>query len=247
MTNDGFFRVWTQIGKHAQGSSVSVAHLCATAMAVAGVDGVGVSLVAGPEALEAFTTTDVVAARIEELQLVLGEGPAADASAEGRPVLAVDLATAACAERWPAFAPAALAAGARAVIALPLQIGAIRLGVFTLYRVRPGGLSALELADALVIADTVCMLLLDHAAVAGPDATGLAWRDGLPGSDAVVHQATGMILVQLGVTAEVAFVRLRAYAYAQDRRLGDVARDVVARRLRFDPDQNPGAGVGEPV
>ena len=33
-----------------------------------------------------------------------------------------------------------------------------------------------------------------------------------------------------------AFVRLRAYAYAQDRRLSDVARDIVARRLRLTPD-----------
>ena len=42
-----------------------------------------------------------------------------------------------------------------------------------------------------------------------------------------------MIIVQLGVTAAVALVRLRAYAYAHDRRLRDVAADVVARRLRF--------------
>ena len=42
-----------------------------------------------------------------------------------------------------------------------------------------------------------------------------------------------MIIVQLGVTAAVAMIRLRAYAYAHDRRLHDVAADVVARRLRF--------------
>jgi hypothetical protein len=45
-----------------------------------------------------------------------------------------------------------------------------------------------------------------------------------------------MILVQLGIGAEAAFARLRAYAFVHDRRLGDVARDVVERRLRFDPD-----------
>jgi hypothetical protein len=49
-----------------------------------------------------------------------------------------------------------------------------------------------------------------------------------------------MIIAQLGVTA-AAFARLRAYAYAHDRRLGDVARDVVARRLRFEPDPPDGA------
>jgi hypothetical protein len=45
-----------------------------------------------------------------------------------------------------------------------------------------------------------------------------------------------MIIAQLGVSAAVALIRLRAYAYAHDRRLRDVARDVVARRLRFHAD-----------
>ena len=49
-----------------------------------------------------------------------------------------------------------------------------------------------------------------------------------------------MITVQLGVTVAVALVRLRAYAYAHDRRLRDVATDVVARRLRFAPDADGG-------
>ena len=59
-----------------------------------------------------------------------------------------------------------------------------------------------------------------------------------------VHQATGMILVQLGVSAAVALVRLRAYAYAHDRPLRDVAADVVARRLRFDDHAGSGDHEG---
>jgi AmiR/NasT family two-component response regulator len=51
-----------------------------------------------------------------------------------------------------------------------------------------------------------------------------------------IDQATGMLTVQLGVTAAEAFARLRAYAYSQDRRLADVARDIVTRRLRLTPD-----------
>jgi ANTAR domain len=41
---------------------------------------------------------------------------------------------------------------------------------------------------------------------------------------------------QLGVSTTEAFARLRAYAYAQDRRLSDIAHDIVTRRLRPDPD-----------
>ena len=58
---------------------------------------------------------------------------------------------------------------------------------------------------------------------------------------AEIDQATGMLTVQLGVTAAEAFIRLRAYAYSEDRRLADVASDIVARRLRLRPDADPDA------
>jgi hypothetical protein len=59
----------------------------------------------------------------------------------------------------------------------------------------------------------------------------LEWSPGL--HRAVVHQATGMVSVQLGVSVEEALLRLRAHAYGSERPLGEVAEDVVARRLRF--------------
>jgi hypothetical protein len=93
----------------------------------------------------------------------------------------------------------------------------------------------------LAFADAAGMLLLDTAAGTQPDTADLAWqRDDPTAHQAQVHQATGMILAQLGISAEAAFVRLRAYAYAHDRRLGDVAGDVVQRRLRLPPDAPPG-------
>ena len=69
----------------------------------------------------------------------------------GSPVLVADLDSAAA--RWPGFVPEAIASGARAMFALPLQAGAIRVGVLSLYRALPGPLSAGELADVLVFAD----------------------------------------------------------------------------------------------
>jgi hypothetical protein len=89
----------------------------------------------------------------------------------------------------------------------------------------------------LAFADAAGILLLDGAAAIKPD--GSDWQDDPTAHQAQVHQATGMILAQLGISAEAAFARLRAYAFAHDRRLGDVARDVVGRRLRFEPDPIP--------
>ncbi|MEV4060655.1 hypothetical protein [Nonomuraea dietziae] len=42
------------------------------------------------------------------------------------------------------------------------------------------------------------------------------------------------------VSLAQAFVRLRAYAFAHERRLGEVAGDVVARRLRLQRDRQAG-------
>lgn len=53
---------------------------------------------------------------------------------------------------------------------------------------------------------------------------------------AKIHQATGIMLTELGVSAQDALVRMRAYAFAEQRLLGDVAQDVASRRLRFTQD-----------
>jgi hypothetical protein len=234
---DRVVRVWAQVARQSRGAPVSVAHVCAAAVDAVGVDGAGVTLMLSPTVRETVTATDAVATGLEEFQLTFGQGPCVDTFTEGGPVLAVDLRSREYLNRWPAFTPAALGIGARAVFALPLQVGAIRVGVLDLYRLHPGGLSTHELADALAFADTACMLLLDAAAGAPPDTAELAWQREDPSTHhAVVHQATGMILVQLGCGADTAFARLRAHAFAHDRRLGDVARDVVERRLRFTPD-----------
>jgi ANTAR domain len=51
-----------------------------------------------------------------------------------------------------------------------------------------------------------------------------------------VSQATGMLIAPLGVSATQALARLRAHAYATDRSATDVARDILDRRLRLQPD-----------
>jgi hypothetical protein len=232
-------RLWSLVAEHAQGGPVTVEHVCAAALSAAGVDHAAVTVVLSASPRETMYASDPVAAEVEELTLTLGEGPGVDACAGG-PTLVADLTAPDFLARWPVFAPAAVHAGVRAVFALPLQVGGVRLGVLDLYRAGPGELDREQLADALLLADTACALLLD----ATPQRDRPRPNGGRPepaGSPhPEVHQATGMITVQLGVSVAVALVRLRAYAYAHDRRLRDVAADVVARRLRFHPDTETG-------
>ncbi len=232
MNADRRMRLWRMVIEQAQGRPFAVEHVCVAAISATGVDSAAVSLMLRATPRETIYASDHVASELEELALTLGEGPGVDGFA-GSPTLVGDLTASHCLARWPVYAPAAASAGIRAVFALPLQVGAIRLGVLDLYRAGPGDLDREQLADALVLADTACALLLDTVQRDPPRWDG-RWPERAGPHHPEVHQATGMITVQLGVTAAVALIRLRAYAYAHDRRLRDVAGDVVARRLRFD-------------
>jgi hypothetical protein len=218
-----------------RGSRVGVVDVCAAAVAALPVGGAGVSAMSRTTASHPLCSTDSISEQLEELQLTLGEGPCVDAFAFRGAVLTPDLRTDEARSRWPVFASAAMEAGAGAVFAFPLQIGAISPGVLDMYAVAPGGLGTEELADAMAFADTATLLLLGRG-VDGPQDGGL---EDLGGYRAEIDQASGMLTEQLGVNIEEAFVRLRAHAYAQGRRLAEVADDVVARRLRFPSSPNP--------
>jgi ANTAR domain len=230
-------RVWEWIAAAHEGDGpVSVAAVCRAAVRWLAVDGASVTAASGSLAREPLFASDELSARLEELQFTMGEGPGAAGFRLGLPELVPDLELAG--GRWPGFAPAAVAAGARAMFAVPLQAGAIRVGVLSLYRARAGPLAAGELADLLVLAGIALQVVLDAAAGVS-QRPGYQPLDGLSGSRAEVYQAIGMISLQLGVSLEEASVRLRARAFASGTKLGDLADDVVGRRLRFKPDPEP--------
>ena len=51
-----------------------------------------------------------------------------------------------------------------------------------------------------------------------------------------VYQAQGMVMVDLGVGVDEAMARLRAHAYAVERPIADIARDIVAGNLILERD-----------
>ena len=173
----------------------------------------------------------------------------------GCPVLVGDLRHSVEAARWLIFAAAVAEHTRSALSALPLQ-GTINLGVMDLYRLAAGGLSSAQYRDAITAADTAALMMLgqrtdphpahqddpDHRDHSLPedgrsDGDGHGqWLEHAVGHRAEIHQATGMVLAQLGVSATEALARLRGYAFVEQRLLIDVARDVVARRLRFTED-----------
>lgn len=201
----------------------------------------GVSLVLMTDAGPAGTVaaTDERATTMEELQFTLGEGPCVDCSTRGRPVLVPDLA-ASGSRRWPAYTPGALDAGIRAIFALPLRVGGIKVGVLDLYRDRAGALTREELGEALSHADAATTVLLHLQASGTVDGSGAVVVPVVQ-DRAEVHQATGMVAAQREVSLAEALVLLRARAFASERSVVAVARDVLAGELSFAAD-SPGQG-----
>jgi GAF domain-containing protein len=215
----------------AGGDAWSSARLCAVCPGIVGVNGAGVMLMSGDIPRGSLSSTDDVSQLIEELQYTLGEGPCVDAYSKDTVVAEPDLAEP-VGRRWPAFTPPALQAGVRAVFGFPLRVGTVRLGALNLYRNRPGPLNDEQHADALVVADVAARWVLEAQAGAPSGAVAKELEAGADFHFAV-HNAAGMVSVQEGISVAEALIRLRAFAFGNDRLLADVADDVVARRLRL--------------
>jgi GAF domain-containing protein len=231
MTGDRRLRILTRLISDGP-PELETQRLCEVCVEVTDMTGAGIMLMSDDLPRGTVCTTNKVSDLIEQLQFELGEGPCVDACQQGRPILEPDLAFP-LVPRWLAFREPAVKAGVRAIFGFPLEVGAVRLGALNLYCDRPGPLSFDQHADALVLASIVAQALLAIQANAPP---GKLAAELEAGADLhyVVHQASGMVAAQLNVNVAQALIRLRAYAFGHDHPLAEVARDVVARRFRFD-------------
>jgi hypothetical protein len=216
-------------------------HACRDATAVTGV---GLALV-GRAGINGIVAATRGAARdLEDLQFTLGEGPCVEASRTGRPVLCPNLAADGM-QRWPAFTSGAEDLGVAAAFTFPLRVGDSPIGVLDLYRRRAGRLEEPHLEHAVAFADAAVAVLLhlQERVIAAPN-TGAPGLADLADRRSVVHQAAGMISVQLDSDVADALLRLRAHAWVHQIPIAQVATEVVARRLRFDDSSTGTAQVG---
>lgn len=230
MTSDRSQRMIRRLVEQAGGPDASLEWLCDTCARELEVSGAAVALIVSGHDPGSIASSDEVASAVVDLQFRTGEGPAIDAHRGGLAVIEPELATS---TRWPVLGPEALAAGAEALFAFPLQTGAARFGALTLYRDRSGPLGDGIFAAAQTMAEVACEVTLRLQAQVPPGSLHQV-IDHLGDQRTVIYQATGMVMVQLGVGPEGAGAALRARAYVTDRRVRDVAADVVARRIRFE-------------
>ena len=243
--HDRSARVWGTIRAVADGNGASptLLHAVTACAEVLSAIGAGLAITGDSGVLEPLLASDPEAGELEELQFALGEGPGRDAIRTDAPVLESDLAGVAAGQRWPAFAAAGAERGVRGTFAFPIGAGAAKVGVLSVYRRQAGPLRSGQLADALVFADAVFVLTLDHRRGLSADLDAMI-EVAFTARRAEVHQAAGRIAAQQSISVTDAFALLRAHAYSSGRSLQEVATDVMAGRLRLENDQNGTAELG---
>lgn len=192
------------------------------------ITGAAISVIDQHRRASLIHATDPTAARLEEMQFDLGEGPSYDAFQTASLVLVPDVALA---DRWPAFLQSAAELTVGAIFTFPLMLGAACTGTVTCYRSSPGILDD----KSVKLGESLCR------AIAGPAfrrAIVLAEHETPDGEAPIesrreIHQATGMVLGQLDISATDAFSRIRAYAFSSGSTVQEIAHAVVSRRLNF--------------
>lgn len=206
--------------------------LCLACTDVLDVTGAGLMLVSGGRSLGCVGVSDRVTAAVEQVEYTLGQGPCIAAYRSETAVFDPDLADAGTVE-WPEFRRGALEVGVRAAFGFPLLVDRICIGALNLYRDESGALTDDQIDNAVVVARLASRTLLSWQADAPPGT--VAWQlEQVPNHRMEVHQATGRISVQAGISLADALVLLRAYAFSRDRPISDVAAKVGAGTLRFD-------------
>jgi len=227
---DRWARLLAGSGPERAAQPLRICELCVDALAVTGA---GIAMVTAAGHRGVVCATNDVSATIEDLQLTLGEGPCVDAAVAGSPVLladSVDRRT----WRWNAGRRSWMARQRQeSRLCSPFRCGSERsASAFSTFTgINLGKLSKEEMTAALVAADAAAMAVL-HLDVDGAE----AFTDDHESRAAYqlqVHQATGMVTAQAGVTIDQAFLMLRARAFADSRPLAELAAEVVARRVRF--------------
>lgn len=210
-----------------------IRQLCAISVDALPVDDAALAVMSREGHWGVVHATSAGANTLEDLGFTLGESPSIDAFATHEPVLVSDL-EGQDGERWPMYARALSGQQFRAVFAFPLNVATKTVGTLTLYARLPTWLDEAQLATSASVAQSAGPLVLDH--LDGPVSRA---RDAEERLDrkfvrAEVYQASGMIMARLNVSIDEAMMRLRAYAYAHNESINDVARRVVTRDLMFD-------------
>ena len=201
-------------------------------------DAAGIVLADARDRLMVVAASSDAAQLLEVLHLQNQEGPCLDAYRTGSPVSVPDLQAAAA--RWPRFTAAMMSLSEiNSVHALPLRLRGQAIGALNLFHRAAGPLPPADLALGQALADVATIGILQERAIRRAEVVAEQLQRALT-SRVIIEQAKGVLAQHGGLTMDVAFDRLRAYARARGFKLTEVARRLVEHNLA--PIEVVGAG-----
>ena len=189
-------------------------------------------LLANPQGQLHYVASSSESIKLLELfQLQYREGPCLDCFQSGESVVNADLSTAD--ERWPHFAPRAVAAGYRSVHAFPLRHQRRVIGAMNVFSSERGALEPHDVRIVQSLADIATIALLQERAIRSGEVLAEQLQRAL-NSRIMIEQAKGALARMHDIDVDLAFQLMRRYARANHHRLVDVAQAVLT-----DPTGHP--------
>ena len=210
------------------GLAAALQRVCRAVTDVLGLRGAAVHMMTTDESTGVAASSDAESRAVAELQFTANEGPALVAYRTQRPVLVPVLEQ--VVGRWPGFASLAVGRGVHGVFAFPLQEGAVSFGVLELYVDGGPPLDRQAQATAAAFARAATDLLLDGETITAAGELDAGLTVSLV-DRARIHQAQGMVMVDLQITLAEALSRMRARAFASGDTLLELADQVIAGTL----------------
>lgn len=192
-------------------------------VALLGCEEAGILLGDAAGALRVMASSSERSEALELMQAQNDEGPCFECFHRSAPVFSEDLVSD---PRWPKFAPAAVSRGFNAVQAVPMRVRGDTVGALNLFRAETGRLDAEDMGLGQGLADLAAVSLTQERAVR--EAHGVVHQlQGALDSRVIIEQAKGVLAERANVSVDQAFARLRDYARGSNRRLSDIARELI--------------------
>lgn len=169
--------------------------------------------------------TDPDGPSLDLIQLECGDGPVLEAVRTSEPVRVDSVRRAG---RWAEFAAAAAAAGVESCLVMPLLVRGACIGALNLYSRGPSAFDGdSERVGAMFAAQAAVVIANAQLHQACVDLTSQLEEALL--SRAVIEQAKGVVMAQEHCGAQEAFERLRWRSQQENRKVRDLAHDLVER------------------
>ncbi|MCW2514157.1 MAG: Transcriptional regulator [Mycobacterium sp.] len=188
------------------------------------IDAAGILLGDPGGELHVFASSSEQSRLLELLQVEANVGPCLEAYRAGQPVLVSDLRDETT--RWPAFTERAEEYGFLAVTALPLRLRDEKVGALNLFRRQIGLMESADVAVAQALADVATIGILHQRVLTHSEVVNQQLQTAL-NTRLIIEQAKGVLAERGAIDMDRAFNLLRAHARRTNRRLAELARDVV--------------------